>query len=86
MILPLGPVPLISAKGTPFSNAIFLARGLAKNLGLSPLLGCSGALAGDVWASPEPNFCSPGVPTAGVVEGSDFSLETGFSSLGAASF
>ena len=49
-IRPSGPVPLISPKGIPRSRAIFLARGLAKNRGLSDPAPTSGAF----WAEDPP--------------------------------
>jgi len=64
IIRPSGPVPLTLPRGTPFSKAIFLARGEAKNLGLSPP--CSGAF---IPSDPPPEpyfFSSAGVPSAGV--------------------
>src|SRR5689334_7626921 len=68
VILPSGPVPLTCAGGTPFSSAIFLAAGEAKNLGLSPWPEVGGGLAGLVCASPDPYLVSSaGVPREGVV-------------------
>jgi len=65
VIRPSGPVPLTSPSGTPRSSAIFLASGLAKNLGLSPL--SSGAFCASV-PPPEPYFFSScGVCRAEVV-------------------
>ena len=67
-ILPSGPVPLICPNGIPRSNAIFLANGLAKNVGLSPCPGFSGAFCPSV-PPPLPYFVSfVGVPKAGVAE------------------
>ena len=66
MIRPSGPVPLTLPNATPFSNAIFLARGLAKNFGLSsPEVG--GAFWPSVPALLDPYLpSSAGVPSAGV--------------------
>ena len=67
MIRPSGPVPLTWPSGTPFSSAIFLARGLAKNLGLSLSLALGGAFWPAVPSLPDPYLASSaGVPSAGV--------------------
>jgi hypothetical protein len=84
VILPSGPVPLTWARGTPFSSAIFLAAGEAKNLGLSPWPEVGGGLAGLVCASPDPYLVSSaGVPREGVVPDLEDSLGC---SLGVSSF
>jgi len=76
IIRPSGPVPLTLPRGTPFSKAIFLARGEAKNLGLSPP--CSGAFIPSV-DPPEPYFfSSAGVPSAGVCLELSFLVESSF--------
>jgi hypothetical protein len=76
VIRPSGPVPLTFPRGTPFSKAIFLARGLAKNLGLSPPF--SGAF---ISSDPPPDpyfFSSAGVPNAGVCLELSFLVESSF--------
>lgn len=85
VILPSGPVPLTCARGTPFSSAIFLAAGEAKNLGLSPWPEVGGGLAGLVCASPDPYLVSSaGVPREGVVP--DLGADSLGCSLGVSSF
>lgn len=66
-ILPSGPLPFTLPNGTPLSNAIFLANGLAKNFGLSPPPLSLGLFCPSVPAFPDPYFfSSAGVPNAGV--------------------